>query len=177
MKPRVLLLTLGLVGAAALAVFGDRDPGAAASSVVEAVTRSAGAPLTPAAQASPAPASATDILRLRDRPAFVRRTEQNLREHVVLFSAGNWEPPAPAKPVASPAQAATAPPLPYVYVGRKFQEGAWEVYLAAGEELRVVRRQTVLDARYRIDEIRPPVLSLTYLPLNLQQTMNIGSAE
>ena len=179
MKARNLLLMLGVLASAGLAVFGDRSRGNVADGVVEAVTRAT--PVTPARAGERAPAGAgsdavaADIQRLHERPAFVRRTEKNLRENVLLFAAGSWEPPA--KPAVSAPPVASAPPLPYVYVGRKFQEGAWEVYLASGEELRVARRLAVLDAHYRVDDIHPPVLSLTYLPLNLKQTMNIGSVE
>jgi hypothetical protein len=32
----------------------------------------------------------------------------------------------------------------------------------------------VLDGTYRVESIAPPVLTLTYLPLNQQQQLNIG---
>ena len=31
-----------------------------------------------------------------------------------------------------------------------------------------------IDGTYRVDEIRPPVLTLTYLPLEQRQQLNIG---
>jgi hypothetical protein len=38
----------------------------------------------------------------------------------------------------------------------------------------VVRDKTVIDGTYRVDTIAPPVLTLTYLPLNQVQQLNIG---
>jgi hypothetical protein len=35
----------------------------------------------------------------------------------------------------------------------------------------------VIDATYRVDAIKPPVLTLMYLPLKLVQTIDIGSAD
>ncbi len=187
MKPRVILLALGLAASAWLALSATRGQDGESASVVEAVQRpqaQEGSRVVAAGRAVPisrgtamAQASgATQILRLRDRPPFVRRTELTLREPRI-FNAGSWDPPPP-KPVAAVAvPVATAPPLPYTYVGRKLQDGAWEVYLAMGEEMRVARAHATLDAKYRIDTISPPVLSLTYLPLNQKQTLNIGSTE
>jgi hypothetical protein len=49
------------------------------------------------------------------------------------------------------------------------------VYLTLGEETRVAKKDQVLDGKYRIDRIEPPLLSVTYLPLNEVQTVNIGA--
>jgi hypothetical protein len=67
--------------------------------------------------------------------------------------------------------------LPYSYLGKKFEAGHWEVYLALGEDARVVRAHTRLDEKYRVDTISPPTLSLTYLPLMQVQTLTIGTTE
>jgi hypothetical protein len=37
-----------------------------------------------------------------------------------------------------------------------------------------VRDKTVIDGTYRVDAIAPPNLTLTYLPLNQVQQLNIG---
>jgi hypothetical protein len=67
--------------------------------------------------------------------------------------------------------------VPFTYLGKKTEEGIWEVYLAQGEQTYIVREQTVIASSYRIDAIRPPVLSLTYLPLALAQSINIGGMD
>jgi hypothetical protein len=35
----------------------------------------------------------------------------------------------------------------------------------------------VIDGSYRVDAIKPPTMTLVYLPLKLVQTMDIGSAD
>jgi hypothetical protein len=49
--------------------------------------------------------------------------------------------------------------------------------LARGDKTYSVRVQTVIDGTYRVERIAPPVMSVTYLPLNQQQQMNIGALE
>jgi len=70
-----------------------------------------------------------------------------------------------------------APPVPFIYIGKALADGAWEVFLARGDRTYSVRAQTVIDGTYRVERIAPPVMSLTYLPLNQQQQMNIGALE
>ncbi len=90
-----------------------------------------------------------------------------------LFAAHSWAPPpapAPAPVMAAP----VAPPLPYTYVGKKLENGEWEVYLARGEQTFAVRTGATLEAAYRVDTIAPPVMTLTYLPLAQTQNLSIG---
>jgi hypothetical protein len=70
-----------------------------------------------------------------------------------------------------------APPLPFNYFGKAVQDGAWEVYLARGDKTYVVRNSTVIDGAYRVDRIAPPLLTVTYLPLNQVQQINIGAID
>jgi hypothetical protein len=53
-------------------------------------------------------------------------------------------------------------------------DGHYEVFLQRGEEVLVVGEKTVIDNTYRVDVIKPPALSLVYLPLNQTQTIAIG---
>jgi hypothetical protein len=71
----------------------------------------------------------------------------------------------------------TAPPLPFSYIGKSFSEGQWEIFLARGDQTYAVRNQTVIEKTYRVDAITPPILSLTYLPLNKSQEINIGVSD
>jgi hypothetical protein len=68
-----------------------------------------------------------------------------------------------------------APPLPFSFLGKQWQAGAWQVYLALGEEMRLAQVNTVIDGRYRVDSIVPPQIVFTYLPLNERQTLEIGA--
>ena len=80
-----------------------------------------------------------------------------------------WPSPSPPPP--------TAPTLPFIYLGKKVDDHIWEVYLARGEQTYIVREKTLIDNTYRVDSIRPPTLSLTYLPLNQAQTLSIGGID
>jgi hypothetical protein len=68
-----------------------------------------------------------------------------------------------------------APPLPFSFLGKQLQAGAWQVYLALGEDLRIARVATVIDSQYRVESIVPPQIVFTYLPLNERQTLDIGA--
>ena len=67
-----------------------------------------------------------------------------------------------------------APALPFTYVGKAAEKGEWEVFLARGDKTYLARKNDVLDGTYRVDAIAPPNLTLTYLPLNQIQQLNIG---
>ncbi len=94
------------------------------------------------------------------------------------FAVRDWSPPPPphvAKPVPPPAP--TAPPFPYVVFGKLLDQGHWQVFLRRDQIVVVAMAADVLDDQYRIDVIRPPVMTVTYLPLRERMTINIGGDE
>ncbi len=94
-----------------------------------------------------------------------------------LFAVRNWRPPAPPPPVALQAPPPSAPPLPYRYVGRMEEGDAVVVFLAEGAadaRPRLVRQGDQWP-NYRVDEITPQGMRLTYLPLNETQRLLFGS--
>ncbi|ANJ87165.1 hypothetical protein [Pandoraea oxalativorans] len=97
-----------------------------------------------------------------------------------LFVSQNWGPPPPA-PSSAPIPTAplppTAPPLPFTYLGKALAAGAWEVYLARGEKTFIVHENSVVDDVYRVASIKPPRLSLIYIPMNQQQELDIGGTQ
>jgi hypothetical protein len=68
-----------------------------------------------------------------------------------------------------------APPLPFSFLGKQWQSGTWQVFLALGEDTRLARVAMVIDGRYRVESIVPPQIVFTYLPLNERQTLDIGA--
>ena len=86
-------------------------------------------------------------------------------------------PPPPAVVKAPPPPPPMAPPLPFTFIGKSVGGGAWEVYLARGDRTYTARTNEVIDGTYRVDAIAPPILRLTYLPLNQVQQLNIGVFE
>ena len=113
-----------------------------------------------------------EILELRPRAAASARTD-------VLFGSTAWvAPPKPAAPPAPPPPAAPkAPALPFVFIGKRFDGARWEVYVSRGADTLILRESDLIDGTYRVDSVRPPELSVTYLPLNEKQLLVIGPAE
>ncbi len=184
MTPRHIAMAAALVLAAALVVFGDSKP---ESSVAEAVERSAPlASVAPSAQApgvlappgGTAQAREPAILRLTPRAILLGEDDDAMGGGQNVFGSQNWAPPPPPAPAPDPnpppPPAPVAPPLPFVYIGKAAADGSWEVFLSRGDKTYSVRDKTVIDGTYRVDAIAPPNLTLTYLPLNQVQQLNIG---
>jgi len=122
-----------------------------------------------------APSAANDpveIIELRPRAAASSKTD-------ALFGSTAWV--APPKPAAAPAPpppaVPRAPPLPFVFIGKRFDGARWEVYVSRGADTLFLHESDLIDGTYRVDAVRPPDLSVTYLPLNEKQLLVIGPAE
>jgi len=92
-----------------------------------------------------------------------------------LFDEHTWvvpvkkPPPAPVVP--------TAPPNPFKYLGKQQSGSEIKVFLSEGEKTWVVQENAALGSQYRVESIRPPRLTLVYLPLNIRQDIVIGNFE
>jgi hypothetical protein len=62
-------------------------------------------------------------------------------------------------------------------MGRLAEGGQTTVFLAQGDRNLVVQVGDVIDNTYKVEEIGPTLLVLTYLPQNLKQTMPIGAPQ
>ena len=181
MKRRQLLMAGALLLAAGLAFFGDKTPDSgSAEAVVRAPAARQSAGLASAAVATAGAAAGmpdVQIAALRPRDELMGDADDaHFATGKGVFLSHSWTPPAPA-PKAGPAPAPpppVAPPLPFAYIGKAAAAGVWEVFLARGEQTYVVRKGTLIDAAYRVESIAPPVITLTYLPLNQVQQLNIG---
>ena len=175
MTRRHLLMLAGLLGAAALLLFGERAP---VTDVAEAVERA----VVPGARkqspsASPSAAQPA-ILALLPRAQVAGEDGETFGGADGVFRSQNWAPPVAASPVAPPPPPPPmAPPLPFVYLGKAAADGAWEVFLSRADKTYIVRANTVIDGAYRVTAIVPPVMTLNYLPLNQVQQINIGVLE
>lgn len=169
MKPRHLVLGIALAIAAGLVLFGDRTP---ASSVVEPVSRS---PVAPAQRVASKAAAEVPILRLQPRAGLIGSPDEAVNAGTDdAFATRNWTPPPPPPPPEPPPPAPSAPPLPFTFIGKSLEEGTWEVFLARGDRTYIVRDKDVVEGSYRVESIKPPLMTLTYLPLNQVQQLNIG---
>ena len=174
MKRKHMILALVFLLCAVLLAFGRTNP---ADQVVEAVPRASAHAVTASTRA--AGAEIVGIAALRARTELIGASTS---EHHELFGSRSMAPPLPS---AAPAGAEipplpsepAVPSLPFTYLGKQGADGNWEVYLTRGDETLIVRDQTVIDGSYRVDAIKPPTMTLVYLPLKLVQTMDIGSAD
>jgi len=87
-------------------------------------------------------------------------------------------PPVPAAAIvtaSAPEPRPTAPPIPFNVIGKKFDSGRWEVYLAKGDATYIATQGAVIADTYRVESIAPTQMTLVYLPLNEQQTLQTGA--
>jgi hypothetical protein len=176
MTPRHIAMGVALLVAAGLVAFGDNSP---QSEVAEPAPRAPGAARAPAVQAASAASTKAEpaILRLIPRATLIGDSDEAMGKGADVFGRRDWNPPPPPPPAAErppPPPPPQAPPVPFTYIGKAVTQGNWEVYLARGDQTYIVRNQMVIDGTYRVDAIAPPVLKLTYLPLNQVQQINIG---
>ena len=99
-----------------------------------------------------------------------QRLPENERD---MFLSKSWFVPPPPPKAVQP----TAPQFPFVYMGQLAEEGEKEIILLTKQNRNYqVREGDVLDGIYHVDEVSPPVMTLTYLPLNIKQTIQIGAS-
>jgi hypothetical protein len=118
-------------------------------------------------QLATAEPSADILMDKLKRPAL----RENAKD---MFAAKSWYVPPPVSRIRP---VPTAPPWPYVYVGKMFEAGKSSVvFLERQNRIFVVHEGDAIDSNYRVDAINAPVMTLTYLPLDIKQTVQIGEA-
>lgn len=177
MHKRHLVMAAGLVVAAWLAFFGDKTP---ESDVAEATARPAAPSSSVATKNSTASSSSREqmaaILELKNRENLIGGASASTGADA-MFNSHSWTPPPPPPEKPPPPPPPRAPALPFTYLGKKFEDGEWEVYLGRGDQTFIVRNTTIIEGTYGVNAIQPPTLTLTYLPLNQQQTLTVGGTD
>jgi Tfp pilus assembly protein PilP len=77
------------------------------------------------------------------------------------------------KHAAARAVQATAPPLPFRYVGRLSQNGKVEVLLMQGDKLYSISAGQKIGDDYVVERIGDSSIAFRYLPLKLRQNLDI----
>lgn len=104
-----------------------------------------------------------------------------------LFTSTTWIPKKPpisleeqaakaaeiAKKASAPPPAPTAPPLPFKYAGKAISGSETWVFLSQPGENHIAKIGGKIDNKYRLDSINDDAVTLTYLPLNIKQTLTI----
>jgi hypothetical protein len=167
-RARWIFWLAALIGVSVLVVLDRGEPPAGA--VVEpASPRERARDSSEPAAESTRSAQDTMILAIRPRSAASDAGD--------AFAVRDWSPPPPPAAKPPPPPPPSAPPFPYAFFGKKLEDGVWQVFLRRDERILVVKSLDTIDNAYRIDEIRPPVMTLTYLPLQQKQMLAIGGAE
>jgi hypothetical protein len=106
----------------------------------------------------------------------LQRTQAGAKVKIAdLFTSKSWYvPPPPPKPMPPPPP--MAPPLPFTYIGELMEDGEITVFLSKQDRNYVIKTDTVIDGTYHVDTITPTVLTLTYLPLKIKQSMPLGDS-
>ena len=79
-----------------------------------------------------------------------------------------------AKMTARPA-APTAPPLQFKYSGKAIEDRITWVFLSRSGENFIAKIGEKINDQYRLDSINDDAITLTYLPLNIKQTLTINN--
>lgn len=90
-----------------------------------------------------------------------------------LFRPKSWYIPPPPPP-APPPPVATAPPLPFSFLGKVQKPGGKvTIFLSDKDRVYLVHGGETLGDSYRVDGIEHGKLALTYLPLKKKQYLNL----
>ena len=74
-----------------------------------------------------------------------------------------------------PPPAPVAPALPFIFIGRMIDGNDVVLYLLKNGRQYSAKVNDTLDDSYRVDKIIDKLAVLTYLPMNVQQTMDFNS--
>ncbi len=174
-----------VVGAGVIAMTAAIDDGGATVKTTEPVTpRSAGAAAARHHAAGLGQNSAVQELHVElerlARPAPDREAGRQEAEEEAgsIFSATSWYVPPPPPPPQllppPPPPKPTAPPLPFGYLGRYQESQAAIIILVKGDRIYTVSAGEVIENTYRVEGVAGGRVELTYLPLNIKQTIDTG---
>jgi hypothetical protein len=124
------------------------------------------------AQAKPAPDEfELDLAQLR--------REAPAKEPANAFESKSWYVPPPPPPVVqvkpAPPPPPSAPPLPFTFLGLYQDSATHVIFLVRGDRILAVRAGEVIEGTYRVEGIVGTTLAITYLPLNIRQTLTVGA--
>lgn len=139
----------------------------------------------PARERMEQPATA-GVMARKPQPAPVRVELERLNPQAAkahaeaeignVFGAISWyvPPPPPPPPPPAPPPKPTAPPLPFGYLGL-YQDAALPVViLVKGDRIYTVSEGDVIEGTYRVEQVAAGQIELTYLPLNIRQSIVTG---
>ena len=176
---KVLCAVAAAVGVYILASGTDPSTSAVEGAAAKPQLERVSAPATSSARPVAARAAGADSGNLLTRLAH--RVAES-KAVTALFHSQSWyvapppPPPAPVVVVAPPPP--TAPPLPFTVMGSYTRPGDATVYfLTRGDRVFDVHIGDTIDNTYSVDSAANGALTLTYKPLNIQQTLALGDSQ
>lgn len=180
------LLGMCLIATIALSVKAWRTPEGSSAMAAVSVARH-GAALTASSvraaakhdrATSPGKATQAASEKTANEKLAALRKPMSLESRNNPFAASSWlpPPPPPVQAAPEPPPPPTAPPVPYVYLGKL--DGSTlkpRVFLSSGDQLVIVSQGEVLDGQYRVESISDADIVLMYLPLNQRQVISMQS--
>ncbi len=96
-----------------------------------------------------------------------------------VFNTTPWYVPPPppkfvAPPPPPPPPPPSAPPQPFTYLGRYGDTASRIIILSKGDHVYTVTVGDVIENTYRVEKFTPGMVNLTYLPLNIEQSLPTG---
>jgi hypothetical protein len=146
-------------------------PGAAKRAHARQAHAASAASSAASASAAHAPATPAEKLAALRKP-------MSLESRSNPFAVSSWLPPPPPVVQAppEPPPPPTAPPMPYVYLGKLDGSSAKpRIFLRNGDQLLIVSQGEVVDGQYRVESVSDVDIVLTYLPLNQRQVISMQS--
>lgn len=186
MKPHAWVrLAFLVVAAASIAMTVAIGNGGADVKMTEpAAPRSAGAAAARHHAAGTGKNTAVQELRVelerlaRPEPAQESGPQEAEGEAGSVFSVTSWYVPPPPPPPQllppPPPPKPTAPPMPFGYLGRYQESQAAIIILVKGDRIYTVSAGEVIENTYRVEGVVGGRVELTYLPLNIKQTIDTG---
>jgi hypothetical protein len=171
-------VAIAAVAGIAVLVVSRQDDGDTSPAVSEVAQK-------PARSERAAGRKADDSLRLAEAltldSAALHRAEDKSAVPADAFGRHSWYvPPPPPPPVIMPPPPPppppTAPPLPFTFMGRYMESNKPVFFLTAGDRLLMVHAGDVIDGTYRVEGLVGNKLDITYLPLNIKQSLDAGSS-
>lgn len=111
-----------------------------------------------------------DIFEIYKKAAPLAEAKENVRQKVVL----KLNPIISVPPLEI--QPPTAPKIPFKYIGKIWGDEEYQVFIEFNGKNLIIKEGDTIQQIYKVEKISPPTMTLTYLPMNILQSMPIGGA-
>lgn len=114
---------------------------------------------------------------LQDTTQDIFQPKDTIKEPQKEVSPPLTTPPIVITSPITPPAVPTAPPMPFSYIGKYMEDGELVVFLGYRGTNLIVKTGDVIQQTYKVEKIQPPVLAVTYLPMNITQNIQIGELQ